>query len=153
MSYQVIWFRDAAKRLKLLEPNLAFESLIDIVNTHLPRLAGTLVSQGSDLNNPEAWWQGLGMDAMLRLERKCGKVERVAVCLASNWPQGQEALKIVQSRSLKAVRLDMAIDRHWVIVAPSSRPYPDYIWVDFFYAVIDRQPGYRGCSLLEVPSG
>lgn len=150
MSYHILWFRRTAHQLQMLEPDFEFSLLTAILRDRLPYLVQEMAIRGLDLEDPNAWWSAVFMDAVLRIENAQGKNFRVAVGLFEEWEAALNALKTTQSRQFRAIRADLGIDQHWLIYIEGKRPYPNEHWMDLLYREIDRKPGYRGCSLLEM---
>jgi len=144
------WFKKAASQLQLLEPDLSFDSVKKIVGEHLPLQLKKMELQDLDMEEASYWWNLLFTDAMLAIENAQGKLFRVATYVTSDWDLAIKALKTVRSTKFQMIRLDMGIDRHWIILTSAKKPHKNDDWVDLLYEQIDKEPSESGSALIKM---
>lgn len=150
MSYQSIWFKNAASQLQLLDRGLSFESIRAIVSDRLPLAVKEMQAKGIDLADPASWWELLFINAVIKVENAQGKQVRVAICLLDDWKVAVKTLAIIESKKFEMLRTDLGLDRHWIVFADSKTPYANDIWMDIIYGQIDIEPSKSGCALIEM---
>lgn len=148
MSYQALRFRNAAQQLQILDTSLSFSSLQAIVGDRLPLLVQEMRQKQVDLDDPSCWWEALLIDQVIVLENSQGKRWRVAVSLSDCWKVTQKTLRVVKSHKFQQLRLDLGIDRHWIVYIERRLLSVDE-WCDLLYENIDRKSA-SDCTVIEV---
>jgi len=150
MSYKAIWFRKSASQLQLLDQSVSFDMVRVIVSDRLPLAVKEMESKGLDLDDPALWWQPLSIDGVIKIENAQGKLFRVAIYLTSDDRTAEKVLETIASKKFRAIRTDLGIDQHWVVLTDTKKPHSDEEWMDLLYGQIDRSSGTSGCTLLEM---
>lgn len=149
MSYQSMWFINAASQLQLLDRSLSFEIIREIVKTRLPLAVQEMDLLGLDSEDPNSWKELIFIDGTIKIENVQGKFQRVAVCLMDDWRTAAKALKVVRSRKFQMIRTDLGIDQHWILFTDAKQAHSNDYWLDVLYGQIDR-PNELGCALIEM---
>lgn len=150
MSYQAMWFRKAASQLRLLDEGPNFEELQVMIDDRFPLAVKKMKSKGLDLEDPNHWWELLFVDGLIKIEDSQGKVLRVGVYLVSEWRAAEKTLEIIESRKFQAVRAELGIDQHWIVLSEAKKPHSNDEWIDVLYGQVDQEPRGSGCALIEM---
>ena len=150
MSYQAIWFRRAASQLRLIDRESNFELVKEMVSDRLPLAFNKMKSKGLDLEDPNHWWELLFVNGLIKIENSQGEVFRVAIYLVNDWRVAEKTLEIVESRKFQAIRAQLGIDQHWIVLTDAKKPHSNDDWTDVLYGQIDQEPRESGCALIEM---
>ena len=150
MSYQAMWFVNAASQLQLLDRSLSFETIREIVKIHLPLAVQEMELKGLDSEDPHSWKELIFIDGVIKIETAEGKPIRVAICLMDDWRTATKTVKVVRSRKFQMIRTDLGIDQHWIFFSDNKQDYSNEYWMDVLYGQIDREPSESGCALIEM---
>ncbi len=150
MTYQAMWFRQSARKLRLLdfdEKNLPLDRVSSALERYLPDRVRQIDQQGLDADHNATWWELIFVDGLLDIENQEGKTLRVAVGVTSSDRHAHRALSLIRSSGFSQVRRELGIDRQWIVLVKADQPHTQDEWADFLYSWVDRPEEETGCAL------
>jgi hypothetical protein len=131
-----IWFRPS---LQMLEP---------VLKKHLPKKTDRAINHMSDESDPELWLDLiLKIDSLLSLQDLDGTALRIGVDVTTSRSEVLSKLAAIRSIPFQAIRQELKIDKHWVVLVSASALPSDATLIDTFYEIVDRP---EECSIIDL---
>lgn len=145
-------FQSIASQLQVLDfvaPDLNAKYLLNIAQKHLPKRVLLATNKRLDLNDIYVLWEILGIDAILLLEDKQGKMIRVAISLFESEEKARHCFYTLKSQQNYGIRKELNLEQHWLLVIQWKYfPQDKREWVDILYHEIDTPATASGCRVI-----
>jgi hypothetical protein len=145
------WFRLTCRRLRMLDPNPPTLRMLEpALRTHLPKKTERAICHMSDESDPELWLDLiLKIDTLLSLQDLDGKALRIGADITTSTTEVLDKFAAIRSIPFQAIRQELKIDKHWVILVSASSLPSDAMLIDTFYESVDRSDE---CSIIDLSS-
>lgn len=144
-----IWFRLACRRLRMLDPNPpSLEILQPVLSRHLSKKTERALRHMNDESDPELWLDLiLKIDSLLSLQDLDGKALRIGADVTISPSEVESKFSAIRSMPFQAIRRELNIDKHWVVLVSASALPSDAMLIDAFYEMVDHPDE---CSIIDL---
>lgn len=144
-----IWFRLACRRLRMLDPNPPTLRMLEpVLKRHLPKKTERAINHMNDESDPELWLDLiLKIDSLLSLQDLDGKALRIGADVTTSSAEVMNKFTAIRSMPFQAIRQELKIDKHWIILVSASSLPSDAMLIDTFYEIVDDQDE---CSIIDL---
>lgn len=133
------WFILRMESLRMVEPPPSIKEIKRVLKRHLSeRLERALVHM-KDIEDPSEMLDlAFKTDVLLRVQNMQGESLRIAVDVTADPSKTTSKLKTISSRKFAAVREELQIDYHWIVLVDANAlPTRDEL-MDAVYEQVDR---------------
>jgi hypothetical protein len=144
-----IWFRLACRRLRMLDPNPPTLRMLEpVLRKYLPQKTERAINHMNDEFDPELWLDLiLKIDSLLSLQNLDGKALRIGADVTTSSAEVMNKFTAIRSMPFQAIRQELKIDKHWIILVSASSLPSDAMLIDTFYEIVDDQDE---CSIIDL---
>jgi hypothetical protein len=134
-----LWFRLTCRRLRMLDPNPPTLRMLEpALRTHLPKKTERAIHHMSDESDLELWLDlVLKIDSLLSLQDLDGKALRIGADVTLSPSEVVSKFAAIRSMPFQAIRRELNIDKHWVVLVSASALPSDATLIDTFYEIVD----------------
>lgn len=143
-----VWFTESCRKLGLLDVLPSLQLVKKILSKYLASKVKTALLYMEDKNDVSQWLDLVfKTDCLLVIENVDGEMLRVAVDVTANLKKAEAKLLEVDSANFRAARLELNIDRHWIVIIRALEVPSRATLIDVLYDQIDEDVE---CAIIEV---
>jgi hypothetical protein len=102
----------------------------------------------SDESDPDLWLDLiLKVDSLLSLQDLDGKALRIGADVTTSAAEVPDKFAAIRSMPFQAIRKELKIDKHWVVLVSAFSLPSDATLIDTFYEIVDRP---EECSIIDL---